>query len=58
MYRSYVNQIELPRLICNQNKGSIRREQLLDVQLVAPGKGATSFGIRVGIGSLRIHTVW
>ena len=23
MYRSYVNQIELPRLICNQNKGSI-----------------------------------
>ena len=33
MYRSYVNKIELPLLICNQNKGSSRKENSISVQL-------------------------
>ena len=41
MYCKYVNQIELPLIICNQNKGSNRRKNSISVQLVAFGKGVT-----------------
>ena len=37
MYSSYVNLIELPLIICNQNKGSNRRKNSISVQLVASG---------------------